>query len=46
MHDIQRYDDAVRIIKAAILQSQYEAARSINENQFILYIMVSANISH
>ena len=32
MSEVQRYDDAVRIIKTAILQSQYDAAKSANEN--------------
>lgn len=31
------YDEAVSAIKAAILQSQYEAARSVNEKQLMLY---------
>ena len=32
-NEIQKYDDAVEIIKTAILQSQYDAARSVNEKQ-------------
>ena len=37
MNEIQNYDDAVEIIKTAILQSQYDAARSVNEKQLTLY---------
>ncbi len=31
MNEIVNYDKAVEIIKTAILQSQYDAARSVNE---------------
>lgn len=31
MNEIMNYDKAVEIIKTAILQSQYDAARSVNE---------------
>ena len=31
MNEITNYDKAVEIIKTAILQSQYDAARSVNE---------------
>lgn len=31
MSEMQKYDTAVKAIKTAILQSQYEAARSVNE---------------
>ena len=34
---IQNYDQAVEDIKTAILQSQYDAARSVNEKQLMLY---------
>lgn len=46
MNSIMNYDKAVDIIKTAILQSQYDAARSVNEKQIMLYyvIMVSENI--
>ena len=37
MSEVQRYDDAVRIIKTANLQSQYDAAKSVNEKQLMLY---------
>lgn len=37
MGDLQNYDDAVREIKTAILQSQYDAARNVNEKQLQLY---------
>ena len=33
----QKYRDAVQLIKTAILQSQYEAAKSANEKQLTLY---------
>lgn len=33
----QNYDEAVNAIKAAILQSQYDAARTVNEKQLMLY---------
>lgn len=33
----QNYDEAVKAIKAAILQSQYDAARTVNEKQLMLY---------
>ena len=39
------YDDAVSAIKAAILQSQYEAARSVNEKQLMLYYGIGKYIS-
>ena len=35
MSEIQNYDEAVEVIKTAILQSQYEAVRSVNEKQLI-----------
>ncbi|MBO4830963.1 MAG: hypothetical protein J5569_00655 [Oscillospiraceae bacterium] len=37
MNEIQNYDDAVKVIKTAILESQYEAAKSVNERQLMLY---------
>ena len=45
MDKMQRYDDAVKIIKDAILQSQYEAARSVNEKQLMLYYGIGKYIS-
>lgn len=45
MNEIQKYDDAVKIIKNAILQSQYEAARSVNEKQLMLYYGIGKYIS-
>ena len=45
MSETQRYDDAVRIIKTAILQSQYDAARSVNEKQLMLYYGIGKYIS-
>ena len=43
--EVQRYDDAVRTIKTAILQSQYDAAKSVNEKQLILYYEIGKYIS-
>ena len=37
MSEIQKYDDAVKLIKLAILQSQYDAAKTVNEKQLMLY---------
>jgi predicted nuclease of restriction endonuclease-like (RecB) superfamily len=45
MNEIQNYDDAVEIIKSAILQSQYDAARSVNEKQLTLYYGIGKYIS-
>lgn len=41
----QNYDKAVQVIKTAILQSQYDAARSVNEKQLILYYGIGKYIS-
>lgn len=45
MSEIQNYDDAVKVIKTAILQSQYEAARFTNEKQLMLYYGIGKYIS-
>ena len=45
MSGLQNYDSAVQVIKTAILQSQYDAARSVNEKQLILYYGVGKFIS-
>ena len=42
---IQNYDQAVEDIKTAILQSQYDAARSVNEKQLMLYYGIGKYIS-
>ena len=39
------YDNAVKIIKTTILQSQYEAALSVNEKQLMLYYGIGKYIS-
>ena len=39
------YDNAVEIIKTAILQSQYDAVRSVNEKQLMLYYAIGKYIS-
>ncbi|WP_207647651.1 DUF1016 N-terminal domain-containing protein [Butyrivibrio sp. TB] len=41
----QKYRDAVHLIKTAILQSQYEAAKSANEKQLMLYYGIGKYIS-
>ena len=45
MSDIQKYDEAVSVIKTAILQSQYDAARTVNEKQLTLYYGIGKYIS-
>ena len=45
MNEITNYDKAVEIIKTAILQSQYDAARSVNEKQLMLYYGIGKYIS-
>ncbi|MBQ9664644.1 MAG: hypothetical protein IJV40_15975 [Oscillospiraceae bacterium] len=45
MSTTDKYDEAVRQIKAAILQSQYEAAKSVNERQLMLYYGIGKYIS-
>ena len=41
----RNYDYAVDTIKNAILNSQYEALKSINEKQIILYYSIGKYIS-
>ena len=45
MSEIQNYDDAVKVIKTAILESQYEAAKTVNERQLMLYYGIGKYIS-
>ena len=45
MSAIMNYDKDVEIIKTAILQSQYDAARSVNEKQLMLYYGIGKYIS-
>ena len=45
MSNQQNYDEAVKAIKSAILQSQYSAARSVNEKQLMLYYGIGKYIS-
>ena len=42
---VEHYRDAVKTIKTAILQSQYEAAKSVNEKQLKLYFAIGQYIS-
>ena len=45
MGEKQNYGEAVKAIKTAILQSQYDAARTVNEKQLILYYGIGKYIS-
>lgn len=45
INKIQNYDQAVEDIKTAILQSQYDAVRSVNEKQLMLYYGIGKYIS-
>ena len=45
MNAIMNDEDAVEIIKTAILQSQYDAACSVNEKQLMLYYGIGKYIS-
>ncbi len=45
MNEGRNYEEAVKIIKTAILQSQYDAARSVNEKQLMLYYGIGKYIS-
>ena len=45
MSKARKYDEAVQAIKTAILQSQYEAARFVNEKQLMLYYSIGKYIS-
>ncbi len=44
MDEIMNYDKDIEIIKTEILQSQYDAARSVNEKQLTLYYGVGKYI--
>lgn len=45
MSEVYEYDDAVRIIKEAILRSQYDAACAVNEKQLVLYFGIGKYVS-
>ena len=45
MNETMNFDKDVEIIKTAILQSQYDAARSVNEKQLMLYYGIGKYIS-
>ena len=45
MSNIQTYNEAVRVIKEAILRSQYRAASSINKEQLSLYYGIGHYVS-
>ena len=43
--DLRKYDNAVEIIKTAILQGQYEAAKGVNRIQLAVYFGIGKYIS-
>lgn len=45
MSEVHEYDDAVRIIKEAILRSQYDAACAVNEKLLVLYFGIGKYVS-
>ena len=45
MSDLQAYAEAVRVIKEAILRSQYRAASSANKEQLSLYYGIGCYVS-
>lgn len=45
MSEKQNYEEAVQAIKTAILQSQYDAAKTVNEKQLMLYYSIGKYIS-
>lgn len=45
MNEVSEYRQAVQVIKEAILRSQYDAARSVNEKQLKLYFGIGKYIS-
>ena len=45
MSEFRKYDDAVQVIKTAILESQYEAAKLANEKQLMLYYGIGKHLS-
>ena len=45
MSEIQKYSEAVQIIKSVILQSQYDATKIVNEKQLMLYYNIGKYIS-
>ena len=45
MSDLQTYSESVRVIKEAILRSQYRAASAANKEQLSLYYGIGCNVS-
>lgn len=45
MSDLQTYAEAVRVIKEAILRSQFRAASSANKEQLSLYYGIGCYVS-
>lgn len=45
MSNQQNYNEAVKAIKSAILRSQYDTAKTVNEKQLMLYYSIGNYIS-
>ena len=45
MNSLVSYDNAVKTIKTAILQGQYEAAKDVNRVQLVLYFAIGKYLS-
>jgi len=45
MNSLVSYDNAVKTIKTAILQGQYEAAKDVNRVQLVLYFAIGEYLS-
>ena len=45
MNEIIKYNDAIKAIKTAILQGQYEAAKDVNRVQLAVYFSIGKYIS-
>lgn len=45
MSGVQIYNEAIRVIKEAILQSQYQAASIVNKEQLSLYYGIGKYVS-
>ena len=45
MNKIKNYDSAVKVIKEAILKTQYESLKNVNEKQLLLYYAIGKYVS-
>ena len=45
MNKIEKYDSAVKVIKEAILKTQYESLKNVNEKQLLLYYAIGKYVS-